>query len=237
MTVEEPQGPWELEVQMPEERMGYINDARTDFNDHLKVTYITATNPGTTHEGTVKEIHRTAEVRGEEGNTVLIARGDRQERCARPALRRHGDRQGLLRPRVDRLRLVPRPDFVRANEDSVPHLLMIDSLAAGHNRRDWRDKITTKGHSMVTRPAFMGPLAVGVVLALAPLAFAATTEEPVIAECELSSIEDQMVPASDSGVLVKLGVSEGMHVTQGQEVARVDDREAAGHEGGQGEGL
>jgi hypothetical protein len=72
MTLEEPQGPWELEVQMPEERMGYINDALSETKGPLKVTYITATNPGTRHEGTVKEIHRTAEIRGEEGNTVLL---------------------------------------------------------------------------------------------------------------------------------------------------------------------
>jgi multidrug efflux pump subunit AcrA (membrane-fusion protein) len=41
-------------------------------NDRLEVTYILATEPGTTYEGTVKEIHRSAEVRGDEGNTVLI---------------------------------------------------------------------------------------------------------------------------------------------------------------------
>jgi multidrug efflux pump subunit AcrA (membrane-fusion protein) len=72
MTVEEPQGPWELEVQMPEDRMGFINDARHDLGDPLTVTYITATNPGVKHIGKVKEVHLSAEVRGEEGNTVLL---------------------------------------------------------------------------------------------------------------------------------------------------------------------
>ena len=73
MTVVEPQGEWELEVQMPEDRMGYINDAIiAQGTDHLPVKYITATNPGQTHNGTVKDIHRTAEVRGDEGNTVLV---------------------------------------------------------------------------------------------------------------------------------------------------------------------
>lgn len=41
-------------------------------DDQLEVTYILATEPGTTRFGTVKEIHRGAEVRGDEGNTVLI---------------------------------------------------------------------------------------------------------------------------------------------------------------------
>ncbi len=72
MTVEEPQGDWELEVQMGEDRMGFINDARDAFGDALTVKYITATNPGVTHVGTIKDIHKSAEVRGEEGNTVLL---------------------------------------------------------------------------------------------------------------------------------------------------------------------
>lgn len=72
MTVEEPQGDWELEVTMGEDRMGFINDALAKFDNVLTVKYITATNPGTTHIGTVKDVHRSAEVRGEEGNTVLL---------------------------------------------------------------------------------------------------------------------------------------------------------------------
>ncbi len=73
MTVVEPQGEWELEVQMPEDKMGYINDAVVaQGTEHLQVKYITATNPGQTHNGTVKDIHRSAEVRGDEGNTVLV---------------------------------------------------------------------------------------------------------------------------------------------------------------------
>ncbi len=38
----------------------------------MKVTYILATEPGTTREGEITEIHRSAEIRGDEGNTVLI---------------------------------------------------------------------------------------------------------------------------------------------------------------------
>ena len=41
-------------------------------DDRLEVTYILATEPGTTPQRPVKEIHRSAEVRGDEGNTVLI---------------------------------------------------------------------------------------------------------------------------------------------------------------------
>ncbi|HEX3724851.1 MAG TPA: HlyD family secretion protein, partial [Pirellulales bacterium] len=72
MEIVEPQGNWELEVQMPEDRMGFVTDAQAEFGQALPVKYITATNPGVTHQGTVKEVHRTAEIRGEEGNTVLV---------------------------------------------------------------------------------------------------------------------------------------------------------------------
>ena len=43
-----------------------------EVEDQLPVTYILATEPGKPHYGIVKEIHRSAEVRGDEGNTVLI---------------------------------------------------------------------------------------------------------------------------------------------------------------------
>jgi hypothetical protein len=72
MTVVDPSGDWEAEIYMPENRMGYIVDAQTNIRPDLPAKYITATNPGTKHDGTVKEVHRTAEVRGEEGNTVLV---------------------------------------------------------------------------------------------------------------------------------------------------------------------
>jgi biotin carboxyl carrier protein len=41
-------------------------------DDRLEVSYILATDPGTTRYGKVLEIHRSAEIRGDEGNTVLI---------------------------------------------------------------------------------------------------------------------------------------------------------------------
>lgn len=74
MKVVEPQGKWELEVMMPENSMGFVNEARAKLakGEDLTVKYITATDPGATHVGKIKEVHRTAEVRGEDGNTVMI---------------------------------------------------------------------------------------------------------------------------------------------------------------------
>ena len=75
MSIADKTGPWELEVHMSDDRLGYINRAALDAKQagrELKVDYILATAPGTRHYGLVKEIHEQAEVRGEAGNTVLV---------------------------------------------------------------------------------------------------------------------------------------------------------------------
>jgi hypothetical protein len=73
MRVANPRGPWQLELHMPENRMGHITKyAQQHPDEPLEVTYILATEPGTTYHGTVIEIHTSAEIRGDEGNTVLM---------------------------------------------------------------------------------------------------------------------------------------------------------------------
>jgi multidrug resistance efflux pump len=72
LEVADPNGPWELEVTMPENRMGHIAEAMSKGGSPLPVTFFLATNPEKKLEGHVEEVHRSAEVRGDEGNTVLI---------------------------------------------------------------------------------------------------------------------------------------------------------------------
>jgi hypothetical protein len=72
LEIADPSSPWELEVKMPESRMGHIAKAATQSNGKLPVTFILALNPGEDLQGEVEEIHRSAEVRGEDGNTVLV---------------------------------------------------------------------------------------------------------------------------------------------------------------------
>ena len=81
LRVADPNGPCQLELHVPDDRMGFIaaameklkkeNEAKGEHRG-LPVTYILATDPGTKHEGTVSEVYQSAEVHGEEGNTVLI---------------------------------------------------------------------------------------------------------------------------------------------------------------------
>lgn len=88
MEVADLKGPWQLEVAMPEKRMGHIvnhwNKLReTDPNARLRVEFVMATDPDVKYYGTVMEggIHDRAEVRSDQGsaaaassslNTVLI---------------------------------------------------------------------------------------------------------------------------------------------------------------------
>jgi multidrug efflux pump subunit AcrA (membrane-fusion protein) len=71
MQVADTEGPWQLELQIPEDRMGYLVRAQDEFDPDLPVTFILATEPGVEHRGKIKEVHYSAEVQGEKGNTVL----------------------------------------------------------------------------------------------------------------------------------------------------------------------
>jgi hypothetical protein len=81
MQVADPTRRWRLEVHMPENRMGHISNAqRAEKKEDLDVSYILALQPGTTRHGKIEEVNESAEVRGDEGNTVLIyVRMDKEE--------------------------------------------------------------------------------------------------------------------------------------------------------------
>ena len=81
MSIADPSGPWELELFVPDDDMGYLFErqkqiaaqAGPDGNpEPISVAYILATDPETEFQGTIKEIQKTAEVRDEHGNVVLI---------------------------------------------------------------------------------------------------------------------------------------------------------------------
>jgi len=74
MTVADTAGPWELELHIRESRAGYVARAWQQAQAEqqpLSVEFILATGPGSRLTGTVKQVDTIAEVRGEEGNTVL----------------------------------------------------------------------------------------------------------------------------------------------------------------------
>jgi hypothetical protein len=72
LEIADPNSDWELEVQMPEYRMGHVARAWGESNGDLPVTFFLATSPGQELSGKVRKIHRSAEIHGEEGNTVRV---------------------------------------------------------------------------------------------------------------------------------------------------------------------
>lgn len=72
LSVADPAGDWELELQLPEVRLGHLLAAGAESHEDVRVEFMLATEPGVTYEGRITEIHRRAEVSGPEGNTVLV---------------------------------------------------------------------------------------------------------------------------------------------------------------------
>ncbi len=83
LTVANPSGEWELELQLPESRLGHLLEAQRQANSEennsedvsmqdVVVEFILATEPGVTYQGRIKEIHRRAELAGADGNAVLV---------------------------------------------------------------------------------------------------------------------------------------------------------------------
>lgn len=72
LTVVDPRGDWELELYLPVGRAGHLAEALTAHQEPLRVTFFLASHPGLEFSGKVVEVHRLAEVRGEQGNTVLV---------------------------------------------------------------------------------------------------------------------------------------------------------------------
>jgi multidrug efflux pump subunit AcrA (membrane-fusion protein) len=63
---------WELELRIPEDRIGHLARAQDRLGKELSVTYRIALEPGIDYQGTVSDVHLSAEVHGDEGNTVLV---------------------------------------------------------------------------------------------------------------------------------------------------------------------
>ena len=65
-------GPWELELHVPEDGIGHLLRAQREEADALRVHYRLAADPDYDRTAAVSEVHYSAEVRGDEGNTVLV---------------------------------------------------------------------------------------------------------------------------------------------------------------------
>jgi multidrug efflux pump subunit AcrA (membrane-fusion protein) len=72
LTVAAVGGEWELELEVPDDKSGRVVEAARESAEPLNVSFSPALDPSTVREGRVAEIHNSAELRGDEGNTVPV---------------------------------------------------------------------------------------------------------------------------------------------------------------------
>lgn len=65
-------GPWILEIRVPDKNIGYVNEARRDLKKNLTVSFILATDPRTTRYGTIRDVASDTRSYGDAGPTVLV---------------------------------------------------------------------------------------------------------------------------------------------------------------------
>ncbi len=80
LTVADPSGDWELELAMPERRMGHVRKAIDEFGPDLEVSYVSAADPRSPKYGTLKKVYGITQVKGEEGPTVKMTVRHRSRR-------------------------------------------------------------------------------------------------------------------------------------------------------------
>jgi multidrug efflux pump subunit AcrA (membrane-fusion protein) len=74
MTIIDADGPWELELRLPERRLSHLTAriGRTRNNSPVPVTFVMASDPQAKYYGTVREVHRLAEQDPNEGTIVRV---------------------------------------------------------------------------------------------------------------------------------------------------------------------
>ena len=72
---------WELELSLPERRLGHVSAYRNEHSDTpQKIEYVLAMNPEHIFEGTVLDIGQSTQVEGEDGTIVpVLVKIDRDE--------------------------------------------------------------------------------------------------------------------------------------------------------------
>ena len=72
MTVADPAGPWELDLRVPDDRMGHILAAGHDHRQPLGVSFVVATDPGQAYGAKIDRIAQAAESNADQKPTVTL---------------------------------------------------------------------------------------------------------------------------------------------------------------------
>ena len=72
LTVADTDGPWVVELLVPDRRIGHVRAAQAELQPDLEVSFILATDPSVTYRGRIADVALSAEVDDEQGNSVLV---------------------------------------------------------------------------------------------------------------------------------------------------------------------
>ena len=72
MTVADLSGPWEVKLRLPDHQIGHVLQAQKEFDDHLKVSFMLATDPGVIYQGCIEKVSMATEVDESEGSIVWL---------------------------------------------------------------------------------------------------------------------------------------------------------------------
>lgn len=75
MTIVHPETPWEIELEFPERRVAHLLAAHREADSPLPVTFTLASHPGKEFVGALRSIDNRMDVRGDQGNVVLLRVG------------------------------------------------------------------------------------------------------------------------------------------------------------------
>jgi hypothetical protein len=67
------EGRWELELDLPDRRIGHVLDAQQALAEQLPVTFVLASDPNHRFEGHITEISQTTKVDTEKGQSIRVA--------------------------------------------------------------------------------------------------------------------------------------------------------------------
>jgi len=72
MQVADLSGPWVLEVEVPDDRVGHVFEARQTLGPELAVSFILATEPGAVYQGAIQRVALATDVRPPDKANVLV---------------------------------------------------------------------------------------------------------------------------------------------------------------------
>jgi len=80
MQVADLTGPWVLEIEVPDDRVGHVLAAERELKPDLDVSFMLATEPGVSYHGTIEKVAMSTDVRPpEKANVLVTVRVDRDQ--------------------------------------------------------------------------------------------------------------------------------------------------------------